>query len=32
MEKYIIFEYEGSMVVAQKSPFTKEERLTGFYR
>ncbi|WPQ59489.1 LPD28 domain-containing protein [Paenibacillus polymyxa] len=31
MEKYIIFEYEGNMVVAKKSPFTKEERLTGVY-
>ncbi|WPS85581.1 LPD28 domain-containing protein (plasmid) [Brevibacillus halotolerans] len=31
MEKYILFKHEGNMVVAKKSPFVKEERLTGFY-
>ncbi|MFF2532258.1 LPD28 domain-containing protein [Brevibacillus sp. NPDC058079] len=31
MENYILFQYEGTMMVAKKSPFTQEECLTGFH-
>lgn len=31
MEKYILFEFEGYTLVAKKTPFTKEERLNGFF-
>lgn len=31
MENYILFTFEGRICVAKKSPFEKEERLTGFH-
>jgi len=31
LEQYILFQYEGMTCVAKKSPFSREERLNGFY-